>query len=161
MKKTIDGSNKVYFGTNKETKERIYISKPTFACEWYWSFGYLGNKDCHYHLNSYQSKDHFFTLKDGSHKLITEKRNINMYDAILADYEDLNENINKSLWDFVELAQTIYTLKEAFEVFHRGGSRYTKNPCQSILKSKEKADDINFTVLPALLQAFWNLVEGN
>lgn len=40
-----------YFGTVKKDKDRIALYAPTFDCGWYWGFGYLGNKNCHYHLS--------------------------------------------------------------------------------------------------------------
>ena len=78
MTKTINGKDKVFFGTRKEDNRRIYISKPPFDCGWYWGFGYLGNSREHYHLSSYAQKTHYFQFADGSHKLLTEKRNKSM-----------------------------------------------------------------------------------
>ncbi len=51
--KQITGAAKVLFGVDNESKENIYISKPTWDCDSYWSFGYLGNRNCHYHLDGY------------------------------------------------------------------------------------------------------------
>ena len=160
MIKSIQGKDKIFFGVDKGTKERIFISKPEFSCNWYWSFGHLGNKNCHYHLDGYQSKGHAFKLEDGSFKVLTEKRNINMYDALLADY-DLAPAIQENLWRFCELAKTIYTLKETAEVFHRGGSHYTTNPCKGILQDEPLYNKLTFDLIPNTCQAFWELIGGN
>lgn len=158
MIKAITGSAKVFFGTRKSDNTRIYITKPSFDCDWYWSFGYLGNKNEHYHLESYQQKTHFFKLETGEFKLITEQRNINMYDALLADYA-LNPIIELNLWTFCELAKSIYTLKEAAELFHRGGSHYTKNPGQSKLQNQSLYDLLTFDLIPSQCQLLWDLIQ--
>jgi len=132
---------KNFFGIRKDDESRINITSPTWDCGWYWSFGYLGNKNEHYHLSSYS---------DG--------RNISMYDALLADYE-LNPillgNADKfgsfpRLWEFCELAKTAYTLKETAEVLGRGGSHYCTNPCKDIIINTAEVERINKVVLPAI-----------
>lgn len=138
---TINGKSKVFFGTRKSDGERIYLSKPSFDCGWYWSFGYLGNSREHYHLSGY-----------------TDGRNINMHDALLADY-DLNENIKNNLWTFTELAVTAYTLKETAEVLGRGGSYYATNPCKCIITNEAEAKRINEVVLPAIFNEISRIIE--
>lgn len=122
---------KYFFGIRKADKVRIYLTAPSWDCGWYWGFGYLGNKYEHYHLSSYQ------------------QRNINMYDALLADY-DLAEGIKKNLWKFCELVTTAYTLKKTAEVLGRGGSHYTTNPVADIIKNGEEVERINKAVLPEI-----------
>lgn len=148
----------VFFGTRKSDGARIYLTKPTWDCGWYWSFGYLGNRNEHYHLDSYQSKDHFLKLEDGSFKILTEKRNKCMYDCLLEDY-DLNPKIKENLWTFCELALTAYSLKEAAEVFNRGGSHMTKNPCCDIIKNHDMVEKINKEMLPAVFEEIEKLFE--
>lgn len=138
----VNGKDKVFFGIDKETKEKIYLTKPSWDCGWYWGFGYLGNKDCHYHLSGY-----------------SKGRNIDMYDALKNDYE-LNEKIERNLWEFCELVQTAYTLKEAAEVLGRGGSHYTNNPCKEIIKNEEEVKRINEIVLPAIFNKISELIES-
>lgn len=159
MNTQINGKDKVFFGTNKETNERIYISKPSWDCDWYWGFGYLGNKNCHYHLDAYQSKDQCFKLEDGSYKVLTEKRNICMYDALLEDY-NLNPKIKKNLWEFCELVLTAYTLKKTAETLGRGGSNMTTNPCADLIKNPEEVKRINEVVLPAVFNKLNEIYEG-
>lgn len=137
----IKGSKQFYFGTDKETKERIYLFKPSFDCGWYWGFGYLGNRNCHYHLDSY-----------------SKGRNIDMHSALTEDY-DLNPLIKKNLWVFCELVQTAYWLKKAAEVLGRGGAHYTNNPCKSVIVNKKETDRINNIVLPAIFNELSNLIE--
>ena len=157
--KNINGKAKVFFGTRKSDNKRIYLNKPSWECDWYWGFGYLGNKDEHYHLSNYQTEQVVFTDDKGKFRVITEQRNINMYDALLKDYT-LNENINANLWDFCELVKTAYALKETAEVLGRGGSHYTKNTCASVIKNPDEVKRINEVVLPAIFEQLNQIFEG-
>lgn len=132
---------KVFFGTRKEDNTKIYLSAATWDCGWYWGFGYLGNKNEHYHLNDY---------KNG--------RNINMYDALVEDY-DLNPGIKANLWVFCELALTIYALRNTAEVLGRGGSHMTTNPCADLIINKDEVNRINEVVLPELMTKLYELFE--
>lgn len=146
------------FGTRKNDNVRIYLEEPSWDCGWYWGFGYLGNSQEHYHLSAYQEKQQAFKLKDGSLKVITEKRNMIMYDCLKEDYH-LNPNIEKNLWKFCELVKTAYTLKETAEVLGRGGSHYTTNPVAITIKNEEEVKRINDKVLPAIFEQIKILIE--
>lgn len=135
-----DWNTKIFFGVNKNTNERIWLDKPSWDCGWYWGFGYLGNKDCHYHLSGYQNG-----------------RNINMYDALMGDY-DLNPKIKENMWQFCELVKTAYVLKETAEVLGRGGSHFTTNICKDIIVNKDEVKRINEVVLPKIFDAIYKLI---
>lgn len=130
---------KNFFGTRKSDNATIYITSPSWECDWYWSFGYLGNKDEHYHLSSFANG-----------------RNINMYEALLADYHlsfigqpDRFGNY-PLLFKFCELAYTAYALKNAAAVLGRGGSNFAVNPCKDVIVNTEEVKRINEVVLPAI-----------
>lgn len=132
---------KVLFG-HKLDGEVIYLDLPTWDCNWYWGFGYLGNRQCHYHLKTYKEEGGF-----GKH------RDIDMFEALKADYKlcpALADDNN--LWKFCELVKTVYALLEVAEIFHRGGSHYSSNPCKDLLKSPEQYKHINEVLLPALFK---------
>jgi len=137
---TIKGSKKVFFGTDKQG-ERIYLSKPSWDCGWYWGFGYLGTKDMHYHLSGYQ-----------------KGRNIDIHSALLEDYK-LNPMIKKNLWVFCELVLTAYSLKKTAEVLGRGGSHITTNPLACIIKNEDEVKRINEVVLPKIFNKISELIE--
>ncbi len=120
--------DRLFLGTRKDDKTPIYYFTPSWACGWYWGFGYLGNSNEHYHLDSYKP---LWNIKEDL---------------------DLNPAIEKNLWRFCELVQSAYTLKEAAEVFGRGGSHITSNPCESIIKVKKWTDHINKHQLPAIFK---------
>lgn len=127
-----------YIGTHNG--ERIYLSPPSWDCGWYWGFGYLGNRNCHYHLSG-----------------VDEGKNINLYDALKQHFQDFQID-DKKLWTFCELVRSAYTLKEAAEVLGRGGSHYTTNPCADTIKSEAETARINEIVLPAIFDAIADLL---
>jgi len=128
------------FLMGKVNNECIYLSAPNWDCGWYWGFGYLGNKDCHYHLNGLNNK-------------------INLYDAIREHFgKSLTIKEDKDIWTFCELVLTAYSLKETAEVLGRGGSHMTKNPCQNIIKNEVEEKRINEIVLPAIFNAIEDII---
>lgn len=135
-------STKVKFGVHKASGETIYLTLPTWDCGWYWSFGYLGNRRWHYHLDGFAAG-----------------RNICMHDALLSDYE-LVPALQAKLWVFCELAQTAYTLKGAAEVLGRGGSHQTTNPCAGVIKNPAEVERINKVVLPAIFAKIQEIFEA-
>jgi len=142
INKSIKGPEKRYFGKDKESGEAIYFSKPTFDCGWYWGFGYLGNINCHYHLSGYANG-----------------RNINMYDALIKDYNLCNALGNGNLWEFCEVAKTIYSLKETAEVLGRGGSHYTNNPFKGDIINKDEVERINNILIPKMAQYLYDMLK--
>lgn len=134
---------KVKFGVHKASGEIIYLTLPTWDCNWYWSFGYLGNRSRHYHLSRYAAG-----------------RNICMHDTLMSDYE-LVPSLAAKLWVFCELACTAYTLKAAAEVLGRGGSHQTINPCAATIKNPKEVERINTVVLPAIFAQILDIFQGD
>lgn len=137
---------KYYMG--KVDGKKIFLSAPSWDCNWYWGFGYLGNRNCHYHL-------------DGIAK---EK---NLYDAMIEHFKEEfiftanieeNEYSNK-LWVFCELVCTAYTLKETAEVLGRGGSHFTTNPCAELIKNPLEVERINCVLLPAIFNQLKEILD--
>lgn len=131
---------KVLFGKTKDRGELIWLFSPKWECDWYWSFGQLGNRNCHYHLEGYASVCGF-----GEH------RNVNMFEALKADYV-LHPALqqDEDLWLFCELAKTAYSLIQVAQVFGRGGSHYAVNPCAASIKNPEWVKHINEVLLPEI-----------
>jgi len=152
---------KYFFGTRRDDDATIYMDSPKWSCDWYWGFGYLGNKHEHYHLESYQNKDVFFKKENGEYFHGTINRNKNIFDCLREDYNlcaPLRDD--KNLWNFCELVKTAYTLKEAAEVLGRGGSHITSNTCSEAIKNEKEVKRINEIVLPAIFQQIENILKG-
>lgn len=122
--------------------ERIYLSRPSFDCNWYWGFGYLGNRNCHYHL-------------DG----IGKHENINFHDALLKHFGDSFIVKGADLWKFAEIVLTIYKLKSAAQMFHLGGSHMTTNPGAAMLKKTEWETELNEILIPAQILELYKILQ--
>lgn len=140
MKTLSNYPNKTYLG--KVNGKSIYLTAPSWDCGWYWGFGYLGNKDCHYHV-------------DGLCK------NKNLHDALIEHFNDDFILRKSDIWTFAELFSTFYKLKETAEVLGRGGSHYTTNPCKDIIINKEEVERINNIVLPQIFEEIYKILSRN
>lgn len=121
--------------------ERYYLSKPSWDCSWYWGFGYIGNKRLHTHWNYLLSKANVVHWNElpGVKSALTDKQS----------------------WLLSELMQTFYALKEAAEVFGRGGSYKANNPCRELLKKPEIVKEINTVLLPAIFEEVDNVFRAS
>ena len=135
-------TKKIYIGKNDNGKgENIYLSPPTWDCGGYWSFGYLGNRNCHYHL-------------DG----LSAKHNTYMYDAMKKEFGDSLIFPENLLWEFCELAKSAYQLKSTAELYGRGGSRICLNRAKDTIINTDIAEDINNRILPTVFNAIADVI---
>lgn len=137
MKTLSNYPDRIYIGNNQN--KRIYLSAPSWDCGWYWGFGYLGNSNCHYHV-------------DGLNK------EINLYDALIEHFGDSLQISTSDLWTFAELFETFYSLKKTAEVLGRGGSHLTSNLCKDIIINKDEVKRINEVVLPQIFEEIYRIL---
>lgn len=136
--KTLSNYSKVYLGT--VDNERIYLSPPSWDCGWYWGFGYLGNKNRHYHV-------------DGLAK------DCNLFDGLKKHFgESFVVKNDRDIWTLAELFQTFYALKQASEVLGRGGSHYTTNPCSDIIKNMDEVKRINEIIMHQIFEEIYKIL---
>ena len=129
----------------KHDGENIYLTRPSFDCEWYWGFGYIGNRNHHYHL-------------DG----ICKGENINFRDALLKHFgSSFVVKDSNDVWKFAEIVLTIYTLKRTAELFHLGGSHMTANPDAAKLKKSDWETEINDVLIPSQILELYNILLKN
>lgn len=152
--KTLSNYSKMLLGYNNN--EPIYLSPPSWDCGWYWGFGYIGNKNCHYHIDgltkieTYNSEAKVFTCK-----------NVNLYDGFVEHFGDTLKVRISDLWTLIELFSTFYKLKETAEVLGRGGIHYTTNPCKDLIINKEETERINNVVLPQIFEEIYKILIRN
>lgn len=152
---TIREYQKVLLGKNDG--QNIYLSPPSWDCNWYWGFGYLGNKDCHYHIDGLK-KIETYNLEA---KAWTHER-VNLYDGFKRHFgESFLVKRDKDIWVLAELFETFYTLRETAEVLGRGGSHMTSNPCKDIIINSDEVKRINEIVLPAIFEEIYKILERN
>jgi hypothetical protein len=126
--------DKILLGKDLEG-EAIWLSKHTWDCSWYWGFGYLGNKDCHYHFDS---------LLDGKHFLIQEVFS--------------STKISQNNWyEILELFKQAYGLKEAYEIYYRGGAHITKTN-RGVVSTPLMVEVLN-NDLKKVLDGVWSYIE--
>jgi len=128
---------KLLIGINDDQK--IYLTAPSWDCGWYWGFGYLGNTNCHYHVDGL-SKDK------------------NLFDAFKEHFGSSLIVRDSQLWTLCELFNTFYALKSTAEVLGRGGSHMTTNPCADVIINKEETERINSIVLPAIFEEIYKIL---
>ncbi len=127
----------------------IFLRRPSWDCNWYWGFGYLGNNSCHFHLNTLDVLDSGLSNK-------------NMFDQLKLFFGDsLTIKDDKALWKFCEIVRTIYSLKESAEVFGRGGSHFTSNPDAKSIKNPELVTHINEVLIPMQIRTLYQVLQGS
>lgn len=118
---------------------KYYLEEPSWDCGWYWGFGYVEtyiNNNTSLDIHSHQHFDCLF-LKENC---------INKWKSLIQD-STLNK---KDVWTLMELMNSFYILKETAGLFSRGGSHISENPCKDILENKERSEEINNVLLPAI-----------
>lgn len=135
------------FYMGRTNRRRIWLSVPSFDCGWYWGFGYLGNNNCHFHLNRLDSMDQTLARK-------------HMHDQLIGLFGESLTIKGKQLWQFCEIALTIYALEKAAEVFGRGGSHTTTNPDADSLKAPDIVKHINDVLIPMQIRTLWALLDS-
>lgn len=133
--------------------EKIYLSAPSWVCGCYWGFGYLGNKNCHYHIDGLEKIE-----KDNFEKRVFEYKFVNLYDGFKEHFGNTLRVKPSDLWTLSELFATFYVLRETAEVLGRGGSHYTTNPCKDFIINKDEVDRINNIVLPQIFEEIYKIL---
>lgn len=113
----------------------VYIYKHSWDCDWYWSFGYLGNMNKLYHIKSLI--DNTFYID----KLFTETK------------------ITQAQWWIIrDLFIQAYSLKKTAEVFRYGGHQSKLIGITDIIQDKELENLMN-EKLEILLNKTWEYLE--
>ena len=102
----------------------VHLEDFSWDCNWYFSGGYLGNQNCHYHVQ------HYF-----------DQPNVNVFDAIKADFGDSLKLTDNELWKFCDYFKQFYAHQESAGCFRYAG--HFSGDMQEECKNKELADAIN------------------
>ena len=119
-------------------------------------FGYLGNKNCHYHVDGLKKHETY-----NFEKKCFEYEFTNLYDGFIKHFGNTLRVRKSDLWVLCELFQTFYTMREAAEVLGRGGSHYTSNPAKDIIVNKDEVKRINEIVLPQIFEEIYKILWRN
>lgn len=95
-------SNEKLFLGRDTGGEAIYIEKHEWCCGWYWGFGYLGNRNMHYHFKTYLS---------GAN---AQNYNLNQIFTTTKLSQD-------QWWILLDLFKTAYAYRDCAEAMKNGG----------------------------------------
>ena len=113
--------------------ERIWLTKHTWQCDWYWGFGYIGNKNLH---------THFSSILEG--------------DALASELFESTNISDNEWWVIRDLFKQAYALREAAAVYRHGGHQTTKLGTTDIIKDTVKAMVLNAD-LEIVLDKLWKV----
>lgn len=137
--KILLGKLKSDAGTSIADGENVWLEKHKWDCGWYWGFGYVGNRNCHFHFDS------LLYIKDGKGSV--------KYTA--SDLFASTQISDKDWWVMRDLFSQAYALKKAAEVYRYGGHQTTVPGVTDIIANKERADQINAD-LAKVLDLVWD-----
>ncbi len=129
-----------------------WLEESKWSCDWYWSIGWVetytvnDNPKVSRDINSHT---HFDSMMVRTGKNWFDGFRETFVESVLTD---------KDLWTFVELMQTLYTLKSYAELMYQGGSNYTTNPSETVIKNMEEYNRINKVVIPAILSNVYDIL---
>lgn len=119
----------------------VYLTKHSWDCGWYWSFGYLGNRNCHFHFDSLL----YIKGKHGSVKYCA------------SDLFSDTKITDKEWWVIRDLFVQAYALKKAAEVYKSGGHQTTAKGVTDIIKDNGMVIRLN-NDLVKVLDKLWAYV---
>jgi len=114
--------------------EGLMIEKHEWACGWCWAFGYVGNKNCHFHFDSFLE----------NHKYASE----------IFRETHISDN---DWWVLRDLYKQAYALRAAAETYRHGGHQTSRPGVTDILKNDEMEKRLNAD-LEYLLDKLWDFV---
>lgn len=127
-------TDRIYLGSLH--RERIYLTKHKWDCDWYWGFGYLGNSHNHFHISS--------MIKDAS-------------TSDILDHFDTSWITQKQWWILRDLFIQAYAIKDAAFAYRLGGHQ-TGDAEPYRIKSEFMELALNED-LETLLNTIWDLLK--
>lgn len=116
--------------------ENIYLSRHTWDCGWYWGFGYVGNFNYHFHIDS----------------LINERDYGGNFPSTDVNKVFENPEFTQNQWWVIrDLFIQAYSLKETAACFRYGGHQVHKTGITDILKNTTVREVIDNKIQDAKL----------
>jgi hypothetical protein len=138
MTKILLGKLKADAGTSADG-ENVWLTKHEWSCNWYWSFGWVGNKNCHFHFDS------LLCIKDG-------KGSVKYTASELFESTNISD---KEWWVMRDLFVQSYALKKAAEVYRYGGHQSTVVGVTDLIRDDDMAKRLNAD-LEKTLNTLWD-----
>jgi hypothetical protein len=138
MTKIFLGKLKSNAGTSADG-ENVWLTKHEWSCNWYWSLGWIGNKNCHFHFDSL---------------LYIENGNGGVKYTASELFESTNISDNE-WWVMRDLFVQAYALQKAAQIYRCGGSQTTVVGVTDVLKDAGMAKRLNAD-LEKILNVLWD-----
>lgn len=129
-----------------------WLEESTFDCDWYWSIGYVKT----YTNNKQPSKARDISSHRHFNYLFLNGAK-NGYDTFKEFFVNTPLS-DQEIWQLIELMNTLYGLRKYSDILYRGGSNYTNNPCDTIIKNEIEYERINKIVIPELLKEIYTIL---
>ena len=149
--------DKIYLG--KMNNKSIYLYKPSWNCNWYWGFGYLGNSTCHFHVSSLREKVTYFRDKDD-----IPRREIVHKGLFFGFKEQFDKGTfivkdDKDIWVLCDLFETFYKFKDVAAISRYGNANITdRNPCYDYIKNDDLYHRINEELFPHIFDEIYKIL---
>lgn len=115
--------------------EFLWLEKHKWECERYWAFGYLRNKNCHFHFDS------LFTILQPQ----------------ASEFFDETDISDSDWWVIRDLFVQAYALKKAAEVYRYGGHQTSRPGVTDLIRDDEMVKRLN-SDLERILDKLWNFI---
>lgn len=162
-------TKKVYIGKTKPEfglSERIFLYDFEWSCNWYWSGGYIGNKNIHCHfdgcfLNVPDVRGHplgnFVTPWNKTENSIVIQNGCSVWEDVSTFLDDAA--FDKNQWYRIkDLFKQFYTLKSAAEVFLYGGHISSEDRSEKEI-NPEMARTINLHIQDVIIPEIRTIVK--
>lgn len=127
----------IYLGITEE-HGKVYLTKHSWDCAWYWGFGYVRSRHCHFHFESFLTK-------------CPREASVLFNEPTFSD---------RSWWIIRDLFIQAYALKEAAATYHYGGHQCTSKGITDIIQCKEMELRLNKD-LEIVLNKVWQFMLDN
>jgi hypothetical protein len=144
----------IYFLGCDSDGTRYWLEAACWDCEWYWGGGYVEtytNNSSPEKSRDIKSHQHF----DG----LFFKGNKCGYDEFKTFFA-AHPFTDSEVWKICELMRAFYIARHYSDMLHCGGAHYTTNPARDVIKSTEEYDRINKSVIPAIMEELYKILEG-
>lgn len=133
---------------------KYWLEEGSWDCDWYWGFGYI---------ETYTNNSNPSTSRDiVSHEHFDSKI-LNNNKCCFDTFKEIFVKTpldDKEIWTLCELMETFYILKETSDLYYRGSSHITNNPCKDLLKNNEEYQRINEILIPNIMNEVYKILEG-
>ena len=132
----------------------LWLEAASWDCDWYWGFGYVETYATP-PIDPEKSRDitshsHYNGLTGKKKGKYTYHLNEVLQETVLTDDE---------AWKLADLMKSFYTLREAAEVFKRGGSNLSEAGNIEVVQDDYMRKRINEDMLPAIFEEVYKILQ--